>query len=184
MCTLWTLLQNLSILDAPFPVLLSTLIRSRFQAKPAILLIPIGFSIPFRGGGALRYSVPKWLLFLISCGSGFHCLRNFFFFLFSFSLSLPLPLSWVWVAPFTGGEQTKRDKNKITQATCNCHGCIAASVWGTLTWVLLCEEVGSPRSSHTVKVTKLYGNISYYINTARSFTLPGESSLTHNCEKH
>ena len=48
----------------PFPVLLSTLIRSRFQAKPATLLIPIGISFPFRGGGALRYLVPKWLLFL------------------------------------------------------------------------------------------------------------------------
>ena len=43
---------------------LSTLIRSRFQTKPAALLIPIDFSFPFRGGGALRYSVPKWLLFL------------------------------------------------------------------------------------------------------------------------
>ena len=34
----------LSILDVPFPVLLSTLIRSRFQANPATLLIPIDFS--------------------------------------------------------------------------------------------------------------------------------------------
>jgi hypothetical protein len=64
MCTLWTLLLNLSIPDVPFPVLLSTSIRSRFQAKPATLLIPIDFSFPFRGGGALRYSVPKWFLFL------------------------------------------------------------------------------------------------------------------------
>jgi len=63
-CTLWTLLLNLSILDVPFPVLLSTLIRSRFQAKPATLLIPIDYSFPFCGGGALQYSVPKWLLFL------------------------------------------------------------------------------------------------------------------------
>jgi len=51
-------------ITVPFPVLLSTLIRSRFQAMPATLLIPIGFSFPFRGRGALRYSVPKWLLFL------------------------------------------------------------------------------------------------------------------------
>jgi len=65
MCTLWTFLLNLSIPDVPFPLLLSTLIRSRFQAKPATLLIPIDFSYPFCGGGALRYSVPKWLLFLI-----------------------------------------------------------------------------------------------------------------------
>jgi len=64
MCTLWTS-PNLSIPDVPFPVLLSTLVRSRFQAKPATLLIPIDFSdFPFRGGGALRYLVPKWLLFL------------------------------------------------------------------------------------------------------------------------
>jgi len=54
--------------DVPFPVLLSTLIRSRFQANPATLLIPIDYSFPFRGGGALRYSVPKWLLFLSYCG--------------------------------------------------------------------------------------------------------------------
>jgi hypothetical protein len=47
-----------------FPVLLSTLIRSRFQTKPATLLIPIDFSFPFRGGGALQYSDPKWLLLL------------------------------------------------------------------------------------------------------------------------
>ena len=36
-----------TILDVPFPVLLSTLIRSRFQAKPATLLIPIVLSFPF-----------------------------------------------------------------------------------------------------------------------------------------
>ena len=68
--------------DVPFPVLLSTLIRSRFQAKPATLLIPIDFPFPFRGGGALRYLVPKWLLFLNYVGSGFHCLRSSFFFFF------------------------------------------------------------------------------------------------------
>jgi hypothetical protein len=38
---------NLSIPDVPFPVLLSTLTRSRFQAKPATLLIPIDFSFLF-----------------------------------------------------------------------------------------------------------------------------------------
>jgi len=64
-----------------FPVLLSTLSRSRFQAKPATLLIPIDFSFPFRGGGALRYSIPKWLLFVNNMGSGFHCLRSVFFIL-------------------------------------------------------------------------------------------------------
>ena len=58
---------KLAIPDVPFPVLLSTLIRSRFQAKPATLatlLIPINLPFPFRGGGALLYSVPKWLLYL------------------------------------------------------------------------------------------------------------------------
>jgi len=34
-------LPNLSIPDVPFPTLLSTLIRRRFQVKPATLLIPI-----------------------------------------------------------------------------------------------------------------------------------------------
>ena len=68
----------------PFPVLLSILIRNRFQVEPATLLIPIDFSFPFRGGGALRYLVPKWLLFLINVGSGFHS------FSFSFSMSSPL----------------------------------------------------------------------------------------------
>ena len=42
-----TSLLNLSIPYVPFPVLLSTLIRSRFQVKPATLLIPIDFSFPF-----------------------------------------------------------------------------------------------------------------------------------------
>jgi len=41
MCTLWTLLLILSILDVPFPVLLPTLIRSQFQAKPVTLLIAV-----------------------------------------------------------------------------------------------------------------------------------------------
>ena len=44
MLTLWTSLPNSSIPDVPSPVLLSTIIRSRFQAKPATLLIPINFS--------------------------------------------------------------------------------------------------------------------------------------------
>ena len=65
-----------------------------------------------------------------------------------------------------------------TRYCCNCHGCRAGGVsWHTHLDVV-CEKVGSPRSSHTVKVTELSGNISYYINTARSFTLPGESSLS------
>jgi hypothetical protein len=42
-------------------------------------LDPHWFSFPFHGGGALRYSVPKWLLFLHLCVSGFHSLRSFSF---------------------------------------------------------------------------------------------------------
>jgi len=104
MCTPWTLLLNLTITDVPFPVLSSTLIRSWFQIEPATLLIPIDFSFPFCGGGALRYSVPKWLLFLINVRSGFHCLRSFFF---SFFLVTPSPWWWkclqfsVWQAFFS-----------------------------------------------------------------------------------
>jgi len=71
MCTLQTMLLNFFLPDAPFPVLLSTLIRSRFQARPATLLTPIDFAFPFRGGGASKYSVPKWLLFLYWCGELF-----------------------------------------------------------------------------------------------------------------
>jgi len=40
------------------------LIRSQFQAKPATLLIPIDFSVPFRSEGTLWCLVLKWLLFL------------------------------------------------------------------------------------------------------------------------
>ena len=38
--------------------------------------LPVVLSCAFCGGGALRYSVPKWLLSLINVGSGFHCLRS------------------------------------------------------------------------------------------------------------
>jgi len=40
-----------------------------------------------------------------------------------------------------------------------------------------CEVVGSPRSSHTVKVTELNGNISYYINTPAPSLCPGKVPL-------
>jgi hypothetical protein len=45
----------------------STVINSPQEpvsGQACTLLIPIDFSFPFRGGGALRYSVPKWLFFL------------------------------------------------------------------------------------------------------------------------
>ena len=70
-----------------------------------------------------------------------------------------------------------------THIHCNCHGCKAGSVSWHAHLDVLCEEVGSPHSSHTVKVTELYCNISYYINTACSFTLPGESSLSSHLWK-
>ena len=60
----------------PKSLILRFITHSRSQAKPATLLIPSDFSFPFCG--ALRYSVPKWLLLLNMMGSGFHCLRSFF----------------------------------------------------------------------------------------------------------
>ena len=53
-----------SIPDVPLPVLSSTLIRSRFQAKPAILLILIDVIYLFLGENVLRHPIPKGLLFL------------------------------------------------------------------------------------------------------------------------
>jgi hypothetical protein len=45
MRNLLTKLPNLSIPGTHFPVLLSTLIRSQFQVKPATLLLPIDLSL-------------------------------------------------------------------------------------------------------------------------------------------
>ena len=64
LCILNYIAKEINMKQLFIPVLLSTLIMSRCQAKPATLLIPIDFSFPFRGGGALRYSVPKWILSL------------------------------------------------------------------------------------------------------------------------
>ena len=83
MCTLWTLLLNLSIPDVPFPVLWSNLIRSRFQAKPATLLIPIDFYFLFAVEELYGTRYQSGSFSLINVGSVFHCLRSFFFF-FSF----------------------------------------------------------------------------------------------------
>jgi len=85
-CTLWTLLLNLSIPDVPFPVLLSILIRSRFQAKHATLLIPIDF--PFFFAVEELYGIyGTWYqsgsFSLIKVGSGVHCLCSFSFLFFS-----------------------------------------------------------------------------------------------------
>jgi len=86
MCTLWTLLLNLSIPDVPFPVLLSTLIRSWFQAKPATLLIPTDFPFLFAVEELYGTRYQSGSFSLNDVGSGFHCLRRFFCFLFSWSM--------------------------------------------------------------------------------------------------
>jgi hypothetical protein len=54
--------------NAHFPVLLSTLIRSQFQVKPATLLIPVDI---FFG---TRYYSGSFCLIIV--GSGFRCLRD------------------------------------------------------------------------------------------------------------
>ena len=74
--------RNLHWQLVPIPVLLSTLIRSRFPAKPATLLIPIDFSFPFlrwRSFTVLGTKVAP----LLNVGSGFHCLRWFSILFFS-----------------------------------------------------------------------------------------------------
>jgi hypothetical protein len=69
----------------PFPVLLSTLIRSWFHVKPATLLIVI--DLQFLVYGVLQCLVPKRLssLPLLMWGVVFHCLRRFSAFFYSFS---------------------------------------------------------------------------------------------------
>ena len=76
--------RSLSIPVAHFPVLILTLIRSRFQANPATLLIPSDL-VPFPlwwnflcGGGVLnstRYQSGSFSL--LHAGSGSSCLRSF-----------------------------------------------------------------------------------------------------------
>jgi hypothetical protein len=83
----WITLLNLSIPDVPFPVLLvvllSTLIKSRFQAKPATLLIPIDFPFLLVVEELYGTRYQSGSFFLIDVGSGFHCLRSFSFLFFS-----------------------------------------------------------------------------------------------------
>jgi len=58
-----------------------TLVRNRFQAKPAILLIPIDHFYRLFGEGALRYSVQTVSsLPYLMWGLEIHCLRSFSFF--------------------------------------------------------------------------------------------------------
>jgi len=73
-------LPNLSIPDVHFPLLLSILIRSRFQVKPATLLIPIHFFLC--GGGLFSTRYQSGSFSLVYVGSGLHCLCSFFFFFF------------------------------------------------------------------------------------------------------
>ena len=88
------MLPNLSIPNVPFSVHLATLIRSRFQVKPATLMIPI--DLWGGGGGVLRYPVPKGLLFLIFFGVIFHCLRSLFLFCFYIYTALANPIHESW----------------------------------------------------------------------------------------
>ena len=67
-----TMLPNLSIPDVPFPAILSTLIRRRFQVKPATLLIPIDLVEELYG---TRYQSGSFSL--INVGSGLLCPRSF-----------------------------------------------------------------------------------------------------------
>jgi len=85
MCTLWTLLLNLSIPDVPFPVLLSTLIRSRFQAKSATLLIPIDFSFLFAVEELYGTRYQSGSFSLIMWGVAFTACVVFYFYVFLFS---------------------------------------------------------------------------------------------------
>jgi len=88
MCTLWTSLLNLFIPEVPFPVLLLTLIRSRFQAKPATLLISIDYSFLFAVEElyGTRYQSGSFSWFIV--GSGFYCLRSFFPFFHTYFLTV------------------------------------------------------------------------------------------------
>jgi len=61
---------------------LSTLIRSRFQAKPATLLIPIDFSFPFAVEELYGTRYQSGSFSLINVWSGFHCLLSFSFLFF------------------------------------------------------------------------------------------------------
>ena len=68
-------LPNLSIPDVPFPALLLTLIRRRFQIKPATLLVPIDlFFLLVEEFYGTQYQSGSFSF--INVGSDFHCLRS------------------------------------------------------------------------------------------------------------
>jgi hypothetical protein len=69
-----TTLPNLSISSAPFPVPLPTLIRSRFQVKPATLLIPVDLFLILLVEKLYGTQYQSGFFSLIYEGNGFHCL--------------------------------------------------------------------------------------------------------------
>ena len=73
-----TTLPDLSISDAHFPVLVITVIRSRFQVKPATLLISIGVFLYLLVEESHSTRYQSGSISLINVGSGFHCQRSFF----------------------------------------------------------------------------------------------------------
>ena len=87
MCTLWTLLLNLSIPDVPFPVLSSTFFqyyhqlssgadfRPNLQPSWSLMIFPFLFAVEKLYGTWYQ----SGSFSLINVGSGFHCLRSFFF---------------------------------------------------------------------------------------------------------
>jgi len=81
---------DFSIPDAPFPVPLSTLTGSRFEAKPAPLLLPIDTFFPF--GGGLRNLFLKWLPFPNYCEERLFTARVVFF----------LDMSWPELQLYSG----------------------------------------------------------------------------------
>jgi len=110
----------------PFPVLLSTLIRSRFQAKPATLLIFLSYFKVEELYGT-RYQSGSFSL--INVGSGFHCPRIFLF-LFPFlfirdhcdAKNSLLNIGWFFhLGGLFWSEGTPNYKRKITLESTSVH---------------------------------------------------------------
>ena len=82
MCTLWTLPLNLSIPDVPFVVYYCHQLSSGAGFRPSLqpswspLIFPFLFAVEELYG--TRYQSGSF--FLSNVGSGFHCLRSFYFF--------------------------------------------------------------------------------------------------------
>ena len=72
---------------------------------------------------------------------------------------------------------------RAAQAWCNCHGCKAGSVSWHAHLDVLCEKVGSPHSSHTVKEGFLAIFLIILILPAPSLC-PGKVPFPHICENH